>query len=282
MLTPCSFEDISNDRLRERIDALHQSFTDQCEPSTNLDASINQIFEHLHENLHRRDTLIDEYNRLSQTIQTVISQCSQCVHERYKYENEFLLIKDQICQSLGQIGHIQQSLDHYRTIIDTLEHESQRLENLLSHPQFSQMNQQKYQVFEQNQRIQIDRLGRENEQVRDRIRQEKEAIIILQRDIERDQIELDKLQKVYAQLQSEGEQIHQYRLKTEKRRAHLQTTAKHVQQMEKEYHRRLKTTKDQYHLAQKQHQSLATIHEETIQQRLQAEAKEQEVIVFRF
>lgn len=269
MLTSLSFEEVVDDRIGERLDALHQRFIDRS-------PSLNEIFNRLYKTLSTRDQLIDEYHQLSKNIQNVISNCAQCIHERYKYENDLVLIKDRICQSLGQVGLIQDSLEHYRTIIESLENETERLENLLSHPQIAQVNQQKFQIFEQNQRVHLDRLIKENEQVRKLIHKEKESIVALKRDIERDKDELEKLQISLGQTRSEGEQISQQRSEVAKRTEHLRATANQMQQMENEFHQRLKLTKDQYRLAQKQYQSLINTQQTTNEQlsKLTTRAKE--------
>lgn len=278
MLSPLSFEEVIDDRIGERLDNLHQIFIEQIDDLSDLKTSLNHIFDQLYQNLNTRDQLIDEYNQLTKNIQYVVSNCAQCIHERYKYENDFVLIKDRICQSLGQVGFIQESLEHYRIIIESLENESERLENLLSHPQMGPTNQQKFQLFEQNQRVQLDRLIKENDQVKKLINKEKESIVVLQRNIDQNQNELKNLQSSLAEIQSEGEQIQRFRFEVIKRSEHLRLTSNQIQQMENEFQQRLKLTKDEYCLAQKQHQSLLLIRQQTNEELSKWIVKENDVI----
>ena len=278
MLSPLSFEEVIDDRIGERLDNLHQIFIEQTDDSSDLKTSLNQIFDQLYKNLYTRDQLIDEYNQLSKNIQNVISNCAQCIYERYKYENDFVLIKDRICQSLGQVGFIQESLEHYRIIIESLENESERLENLLSHPQMEPTNQQKFQLFEQNQRVQLDRLIKENDQVKKLINKEKESIVVLQRNIDQNQNELKNLQSSLAEIQIEGEQMQRFRSEVMKRSEHLRSTSNQIQQMENEFQQRLKLTKDEHCLAKKQHQSLLLIRQQTNEELSKWIVKENDVI----
>ena len=209
-LVPSSFESISHDDTHERLESSRTGLLSQLEGIPQSNASLQSIvellsvlFRFLHRNLRVKQQLVHDYNELSKRIQTAVSSCAQYIHDRHKHENELVLLKDQICQTLGRIGYTQQSLEHYRTIIHSLEHESERLEILLCNPHLAQMNQQKFQAFEQNQRIQLDRLMKDNERLRLSIENEKESIISLQAQIERDIEELQALKSLFVNVQHE-------------------------------------------------------------------------------
>lgn len=209
-LVPSSLETISQDETHERLDLLRVGLLNQLEGLPKSDTSLQGIvellsvlFRFLHKNLRLKQQLVHDYNELSKRMQTVISSCAQYIHDRHKHENELVLIKDQISQTLGRIGYSQQSLEHYRAIVHSLEHESERLEMLLCNPHLAQMNQQKFHTFEQNQRIQLDRLMKDNEKLRLSIEQEKDSIVSIQAQIERDIEELQTLKALFANVQRE-------------------------------------------------------------------------------
>ena len=200
---PCKID------FSQRINDLHSSLLHQFESSSNVLFSSEQIFHRisiifrfLRKNLHSQDKLADEYLELSNQIQKLISLATRYIQDRHDHENEFIFLKDQICQILGQIGYVQYSLEQHWTIITNLEQEIQRLQTLLSNPQILQINQKQFQILQENQKIKIDRISKENEKIKILIEKQIETNRKLQIQIDYDLKDLGKLKQIVEHLQS--------------------------------------------------------------------------------
>lgn len=200
---PCKID------FNQRINDLHSSFIHQLESSSNVLFSSDQIFHRisiifrfLRKNLHSQDKLAHEYLELSNQIQKLISLSTRYIQDRHDHENELIFLKDQICEIFGQIGYVQYSLEQHWTIITNLEQEIQRLQTLLSNPQILQINQKQFQILQENQKIKIDRISKENEKIKILIEKQIEINRKLQIQIDYDFKDLGKLKQIVEHLQS--------------------------------------------------------------------------------
>jgi methyl-accepting chemotaxis protein len=134
------------------------------------------IFRFLRKNLQSQQKLIDEYNDLSNSMTISV----QNLHD---HENELLSLKDKISEILEQ----------YRRIIRCLEQEIERLQIILRNPR-------KFEVIQETQKIKLDRLIKENENIQLRINQQISAIETLRTKIESDLNELQKLKPIFERV----------------------------------------------------------------------------------
>ena len=200
--------------FNERINSLYASVLHQLDTIPKSSASLEQIahllsiiFRFLRKNLQSHQKLSTEYAELSNSIEKLVSISAQYLHDRQEHENELLFLKDRISQILGQIGSTQESLEQYWTIIHRLEDETERLQGLLSNPQLIHSNQRRFQIRQETQRIKLDRLVEENEQMKQSIIQQTSSIEIIHKQMEIDLLELDKLKPLLEVLQLERKDI---------------------------------------------------------------------------
>jgi hypothetical protein len=198
----------------ECIKPLHTSLINQLESLPKTNSSLQQIFHlipiifrFLRKNLQSQQKLFNEYNDLSNIIQKVISICAQYIHDRHDHENEILFLKDKISQILEQIIYTQYCLKQYWTMIRSLEHETERLQILLSNPKLLQINQRK---FQQTQKIKLDRLIKENEKLKLLINKQIDSIKTIQTQIEIDVKELQKLKPILHNIKLKQEDVHNH------------------------------------------------------------------------
>jgi hypothetical protein len=215
--TSYSLDDSLNTDFNERVHSVHTSLLDQLESLPKTHSSIQQIFHLipiifrcLRKNIQSKEKLHDDYNDLSNTIQKVISICAQYIHNRRDHENELLVLKDKISQIIGQIGYTQHCLEQYWTIIYALEHETERLHMLLSNPQLLQINQHKFQMLRETQKIKLDRLIKENEKIKLLINKQKDSIKTLQTQIDIDVKELQTLKPILLDIKSEQNDVNKH------------------------------------------------------------------------
>jgi hypothetical protein len=211
------FNESFNIDFNERINSLQTSFINQLESLPKTNSSLEQIFHlipiifrFLHKNLQSQQKLFNEYNDLSNTIQKVISIYTQYIHDRHDHENELLFLKDKISQILGQIGYTQYCLQQYWIIVHSLEHETERLQILLSNPQLLQTNQRKFQIFQETQKIKLDQLIKENEKIKFFINKQIDSIKTIQTQIEIDVKELQRLKSILHNIKLEQKDVHNH------------------------------------------------------------------------
>jgi hypothetical protein len=199
--------------LTERLDSL----INQLESVPKSNSSLQQIyhlipiiFRFLRKNFQSQQNLSNEYNHLSNTIQKFISISTQYLHDRYDHEHELLFLKDKLSQILGQIGYTQVRLEQYWTMIHSLEHETERLQILLSNPQLLQMNQRKFYLLPEPQKIQLDRLIKENEKIKLLINQQIDSIKTTQIQIGIDVKELQRLKPILHHIKLEEKNVHHH------------------------------------------------------------------------
>ena len=280
--------DSSSNEIDTRISALNASLVQQCASLPTDPDSIEQIvhlisdlFQCLRKDLQLKEKLSNDYADLSNSMQMAISNCAQYLRDRYDQENELVLLKHQISQVLGQIGSTQHRLAHYRTIIDSLEHEGERLEILLNNPQLMQINRQNHLTIEGHQRIELDRLMVDNDKIRLSIAEEKDAIELIQKQIERDVQELHVLSSTLSDLHQEHQSIDDLCSKrgscakidrllhdavVDKNSTQREIMAEKIQQMENEYRERRQTTIVHYDLLQQKYNTLLDTQDRTIEQ----------------
>jgi hypothetical protein len=200
--------------FNERINSLHISLTHQLESLPKTNSSLQQIlhlipivFRLLRQNFQSQQKLSNEYNDLSNTLRKIISICTQYSHDRHDHEHELIFLKDKISQILGQIGYTQHCLEQYWTIIHSLEYETERLEILLNNPQLLQINQHKFQIFQETQKIKLDRLIKENEKIKLLINQQIDSIKTIQTQIEIDVKELQTLKPILNNIKLEEKDV---------------------------------------------------------------------------
>ena len=276
------------DSSSDEINALNASLVEQCESLPTDPASIEQIvhlisglFQCLRQDLQLKEKLSNDYTDLSNSIQIVISNCAQYIRDRYDHENELVLLKHQISQVLGQIGATQHRLEDYRIIIHSLEQEGERLEILLNNPQLMQINRQNCQAIEGHQRIELDRLMNDNDKMRLSIVEEKDAIELVQKQIERDIQELHVLSSTLSDLRQEHQSIENHcsrKGSSVERNRLLHDTVldrsseqrkmitEKVQEMEREYQERRQTTITHYDLLQQKYNTLLDTHDRMTEQ----------------
>lgn len=212
--TRSSHTELFNIDFNEHINFLQTSLINQLEILPKTNSSLQQIFHllpiifrFLRKNFQSQQELIHQYNNLSNSIQKIVSICSQYLHDRYEHENELLFLKDKISQILGQIGSTQYSLEQYRRMIHCLEQEIERLKILLHNPQLLQINQRKFQIIQEMQKIKLDRLIKENEKIQLLINQQTNAIEIQRTKIEFDLNELQKLKPIFERITLEQKDV---------------------------------------------------------------------------
>lgn len=200
--------------FKERINNLNTSLTNQLASVPNTNSSLDKIvhlfsvvFRSLRKNLQSKEKLFTEYNSLSDTIQKLISIFAQYTHDRHEHENDVFSFKNKISQIIGETGYRQNCLEQYWTIIHSLEHETERLEILLRKPEFLQINQQKFQTFEETQRVQLDRFIKDNEKLKILINKQKDSISTMQTQIEIDIKELQTLKPILHKIKFEQNDI---------------------------------------------------------------------------
>ncbi|CAF0722079.1 unnamed protein product [Rotaria sp. Silwood1] len=270
--------------FNERINSLHISLMNQLESLPNKNLSLEQIFHlipiifrFLRKNLQTQEKFSNEYNNLSNSIQNMISIFTQYIHDRHNHENEIFFLKDKISQLIGQIGYTQYCLEQYWTIIYSLEHEIERLQILLSNPQVLQINLQKFQAYQESQKIQLDRFIKENEKLKVLINKQKDSIQIIQTQIEIDLKELQTIKPILDKIKVEQKDIHNHWLQIEKQNSHLENIFETTQNMEHEYNERIKTTQIQHNLVQKQFNDLKNTYKRTNQNLLSIQTNETNV-----
>ena len=199
------FDESSHVEFNEHINSLNNSLISRLQSLDNMNPSLHQILHHipvvfrfLHKNVESQKKLSDEYNHLSNITQNIISIFAQYIHDRHNHENELLLLKDKISQVAAQIGYTQYCLEQYWTMIHSLECEIVLLQIHLSNPQLLNINKNKSQVFQENQKLQLDRFMKESEKLKISITKQKDAIQVVQRQIEGDLKEL-KILKLFLQ-----------------------------------------------------------------------------------
>ena len=213
-VTPSIDHEPLNTDFNDRINSLYTSVLHQLETIPKTSASLDEIFHllaiifrFLRKNLQAHQKLSTEYVELSNSIEKLVSISAQYLHDRHEHENELLFLKDQICQILGQIGYTQKTLEQYWTIIQRLESETERLQGLLTNPQLIHGSQRRFQVLQETQKIKLDRLIKENEQIKQLIVQQSQSIETIQRQMELDLEELDKLKPVLKKFRLEQKDI---------------------------------------------------------------------------
>ncbi|CAF2308543.1 unnamed protein product [Rotaria sp. Silwood2] len=293
-------DELFNIDFNERINSLHISLISQLESSPNKNLSLEQIFHLIpiifrffRKNLQSQEKFSNEYNNLSNTIQNTISIFTQYIHDRHNHENEIFFLKDKISQLIGQIGYTQYCLEQYWTIIYSLEHEIERLQILLSNPQVLQINLQKFQTFQESQKIQLDRFIKEKEKLKVLINKQKDAIQTIQTQIEIDLKELQTIKPLLDKIKLEQKDIYNHWLQIglslkkvmhltkqkflEKQNSYLQNIFETTQNMKHEYNDRIKTTQVQYDLVQKQFNDLRNTYYQTNQNLLLIQTNETNV-----
>lgn len=200
--------------FNERINSLYASVLHQLDAIPKSSTSLEQIgnllsiiFRFLRKNLQSYQKLSTEYAELSNSIEKLVSISAQYLHDRHEHENELLFLKDRISQILGQIGSTQESLEQYWTIIYRLEDETERLQELLSNTQLIHSNQRRFQILQKTQKIKLDRLIEENEQMKQLIIQQITSIETIHKQMEIDLEELSKLKPILEILQLEQKDI---------------------------------------------------------------------------
>jgi AraC-like DNA-binding protein len=200
----------SSSLFDERINSLINQLESFPKPNSSLEQIFHRIpiiFQYLRKNLQSQQNLSNEYSNLSDTIQKVVSTCSQYIHDRHDHENELLFLKDKISQILGQIGYTQLYLEQYWRMIYSLEHETKRLQVLLRNPQILQINQEKFQTLQESQKIKLDRFIKENEKMKILINKQKDSIKTTQIQIERDIKELQTLKPILNKIKLEEKDL---------------------------------------------------------------------------
>lgn len=186
------------------------SFNNQLESLPKTNSSLQQIFHlvpiicrYLRKNLQSKQNLFNEYNDLSHTIQKLISICSQ-----YFHENELLIFKNKISQILEQISYTQHGLEQYYAMIRSFEHETERLQILLSNSQ--EIDQHKFQILHETHKIKLDRLIKENEKLKLLINKQIDSIKIIQTQIGIDIKELQTLKPLLYNIEFEQKNIYHH------------------------------------------------------------------------
>ena len=201
-----SLKTMTNEQIRTIHEILLNRFREisPSNPSfSDLKRNFEKIFQILYANVQMKEDLTLKQNQISDRIQILISTCSQYIYERHKDENEFIVLKDQLCRTFGEIGVTQSMLEHYRQVIHCLEQQSDRLQHLLNHPTLLEMSDAKKRPVSGNQRVRFDLVMRENNQFRIRIDKQKLAIETIEKKIEEDRINLQKLQSIVNEFQEE-------------------------------------------------------------------------------
>ncbi|UJR26165.1 hypothetical protein I4U23_007509 [Adineta vaga] len=276
-----SIKKLSTSDFNDRIISLHTSFITRFDSISKANPSPQQlfhsipiIFHFLRNTLQSQQSLLDEYNNLTNTSQKVIAICTQYIHDRQDRENKFLHMDDKISQTIGQISYVKYCLEQYWTMIRSLEQEIERLQLLLNNLQLLKNDQEQLQTFEENQKIKFDLLIKENENMKNLIQQRKDSIRTIQTQIETDVQELRTLQSLLHNNKLEEKNIHKHWLRLNKQASHLQTVSEQTENMENEYHQRMKTTKDQYELMQKKLNSLTNTYDQANRKLSVIETKE--------
>ncbi|CAF0813750.1 unnamed protein product [Adineta ricciae] len=270
--------------FNNRIESLQTEVQTQLESPSKNSASLQQIvhsipiiFRSLRNNLQSQQKLFAEYNELTHISQKVIAICTQYIHDRHDHENRLLFIKDKISQTIGRIGYGQYCLEQYWMMIHSLEHEIERLQLLLSNPQLLQDNRERVRTFQENQKIKLDRLVKENEHLKNLIHQRKDSIRSMQLQIEVDIQELRTLQSVLHKKKFEQKHVQKHLLQLDNQSSHLKNVMEQTNNMENEYHDRMKLTTCQYDLMQKQLDSLSDTYEHTNQKLSTVETNETDI-----
>jgi hypothetical protein len=95
-------------------------------------------------------------------------------------------------------------------MIHSLEHETERLQILLSNPQLLQMNQRQFHLLQEPQKIQLYRLIKENEKIKLLINQQIDSIKTTQIQIGIDVKELQRLKPILHHIKLDEKNVHHH------------------------------------------------------------------------